>query len=314
MLAESLPRLLQLLQKDGGNHEVIVVDNHSTDGTDEFIRRRFPEVRLVRSDENVYFAAGNRIGIAAANRDVLVLLNSDTIVEPGCLFPLLQALSDPSVFGSASRVLSSDETGNTHASFTNGQITWRHEQVDGLTGSSAWPVLWLHRGLFAVDRRKYSWLGGLDPLYDPLFMEDVDLSYAAWKAGWKCVLVPFSQVRHDHGINIPPAGNSFIHMLVRRNQYLFMWKNISSLPMLSKYVFRSSGTRLRRASLPEIGTWAEVHSFFAALKRLPAVMVRRIELARRQARTDDEVLDASSFPGTHEIRETVKAHSNQERG
>ena len=122
MLEESLPPLLEAVSKHGGNHEIIVVDNHSTDGTDEYVRRRFPEVRLVSSKQNIYFGAGNRLGIEAARRDILVLMNSDTVVHPGFLSPLLAALQDRPVFGVASEVVGGEpqqccETGNTHAYF-----------------------------------------------------------------------------------------------------------------------------------------------------------------------------------------------------
>lgn len=295
LLAESFPPLLAELRTTGGNHEVIVVDNHSTDGTDEYIQRHFPEVRLLRADQNLYFSAGNRLGIRAATRDILVLLNSDTIVKPGFLKPLLATLAQPEVFGAASQVLSSDETANTHARFNGRRIEWRQEVVSAAPGKSEWPVLWLHRGLFAVDRRKYLWLGGLDSLYDPLYLEDADLSYRAWKAGWKCVLVPESQVLHHHQVNVPTAGEGFVHMFVRRNQYLFAWKNISSISMLTRMVLFDTGTRLRRAALPGIGTWREMHSFFAALKRLPSVVVRRLLLTRRSVRNDEEVFTESAM-------------------
>src|SRR4029077_15941831 len=165
---------------------------HSTDGTEEYIRRRFPEVRLVVSEKNIYFGAGNRLGIEAATRDILVLMNSDTIVRPGFLSPLLAALRDPATFGVASTVMGhgqeDSETGNTHAHFRRAYLEWTHDSISGLENGACYPVFWLHRGLFSVDRRKYTWLGGFDSLYDPLYMEDIDLCYRAWKAGWKCLL------------------------------------------------------------------------------------------------------------------------------
>jgi GT2 family glycosyltransferase len=294
MLAESIPPLLEAVQKDGGKHEVIVVDNHSTDGTDEYIKRHFPEVRLVSSKENLYFGAGTRLGIEAATRDVLVLMNSDTIVRPGFLSPLLTALRDPATFGVASQVLvpgqQSPETGNTHAHFKGTDIKWTHGPVSALESGSRHPVFWLHRGLFALDRRKYIWLGGFDPVYDPLYMEDIDLSYRAWKVGWNCLLVVDSQVSHHHHLNTPiAAGEAFLRTIVHRNQYVFFWKNINDLSITAKHMWRSVWTRVRRARAPGGAIGEEIRSLFGAVERLPWVVAGRIVMSRSTVRSDREV-------------------------
>jgi GT2 family glycosyltransferase len=294
MLEKSLPALVEALKNDGGRHEVIIVDNHSTDGTKEFVRRKFPEIRLIASEKNLYFGAGTRLGIEAATRDILVLMNNDTVVRPGFLPPLLAALCDPGVFGVASKVTSTPgkplETGNTSARFNGTDVEWQHNPIPIRPEKGACPVLWLHRGVFAIDRRKYQWLGGLDGLYDPLFLEDVDLSYRAWKVGWRCVLALDSEVFHRHHLVTPRAGEGFLHMIVRRNQYIFFWKNVNSVPMLIKNSLYATGRRMRRAGSQNIGPLREVHSFFAALKRLPGILSRRLSLSRQSIRSDEEVL------------------------
>ena len=312
MLAESLPALLDALRNDGGNHEVIVVDNHSTDGTDEFIKRHFPEIRLIRSEQNLYYGAGIRLGIASATRDILVLMNSDITVCPGFLEPLLQSLSDSRVFGVASQVLTGEgqsyETGNTHADFDGPELRWRHDPLPSPESGAEWPVFWLHRGLFAVHRLKYLWLGGLDSLYDPIHMEDVDLSYRAWKAGWKCLLAPASRVIHNHQLSVPSAGEGFLHMLVRRNQHIFFWKNVGDFSMLATNLLGSTRTRIRRASIPSIGLRRELHSFFAALKRLPTILVKRVLFASGVVRGDREIFVLTARVGCNSSQNTTALH------
>ncbi|MBM3268966.1 MAG: glycosyltransferase [Candidatus Sericytochromatia bacterium] len=81
-------------------HEVIIVDNASTDGTREFLRdyaRNRPHVTLVFNETNAGFAAGCNQGIAAARCDHIVLLNNDVVVTDGWLSRLLRPLRDPAV-------------------------------------------------------------------------------------------------------------------------------------------------------------------------------------------------------------------------
>jgi GT2 family glycosyltransferase len=309
MLEESLPPLFEAVGKDGVNHEIIVVDNNSTDGTEEYIRRRFPGVRLVSSQKNIYFGAGNRLGIETATRDILVLMNNDTVVNPGFLPPLLAALRDPAVFGVASAVVRREpqqccETGNTHAYFNGTHLEWRHDPISDLKNGSQYPIFWLHRGLFAVDRRKYTWLGGFDSLYDPLYMEDADLSYRAWKVGWKCLLATGSQVSHHHHLGTPAAGEVFLRTIARRNHYMFFWKNINALAITAQYLWRSSWARVCRARLSDDRIGQEIRSLFGALERLPRVLMRRVTTRRSTTRSDQEVFDltAGSEDGSQEQR------------
>lgn len=62
----------------GVSYEIILVDNGSTESSPEHFRTEFPEIKLIASVENTGFAKGNNLGIAAANGEVILLLNSDT--------------------------------------------------------------------------------------------------------------------------------------------------------------------------------------------------------------------------------------------
>ena len=71
------------------NFEVIVVDNASTSGDISIIKRHHPDVQLIISDENLGFAGGNNLGIKASQGDYIMLLNNDTVADPGFLEPLV---------------------------------------------------------------------------------------------------------------------------------------------------------------------------------------------------------------------------------
>jgi GT2 family glycosyltransferase len=297
-LARSLPVLLQAARRQGGEHEVIVVLDQSSDddGTRELLKRNFSEVILVRAQRSLYFGEATRWGIRKATRDIVVLINNDTMVDEDFLAPLLKPFEDPAVFGVASQVRASSgpgrETGKTRAYFKGGDITWVQEAILAADDrQDHCPVSWLHRGAMALDRRKYLWLLGLDELYDPGYFEDADLSHRAWKAGWNCLLALNSRVSHEHELKVPQGGEEFLYFVVRRNAYIFFWKNITDLPMLVKCCLSSVSRRIRRVRVSGISEAVEIRSFAAALKRLPVILRRRLVAARSATRTDREIFE-----------------------
>lgn len=81
-------------------HEIIIVDNGSSDGSRQWLRERQseqPTIKLIENSENLGFSAGCNQGIRAASGEYLLLLNNDTVVTPGWLAGLLEPFSDPSV-------------------------------------------------------------------------------------------------------------------------------------------------------------------------------------------------------------------------
>jgi GT2 family glycosyltransferase len=84
------------------DHEIIVVDNHSIDGTVKFIETEHPDITLIKNDSNLGFARAVNQGIERANNDFLWLLNQDIRICPGCLDALLDChrrLAKPGIIG-----------------------------------------------------------------------------------------------------------------------------------------------------------------------------------------------------------------------
>ena len=304
LLAESLPPLLEAVRRHGGDHEIIVVDNGSTDGTSDYVQTHFPSVRLVRSERNIYYTGGNNLGVQAATRDIVVLLNNDMIVDPNFLDPLLKGFDQPDVFAVSSQVFFADpnkrreETGKTRARFNGCDLDWSHDSILSSDEQRGYvPVFWAHGGAAAFDRRKFRWLGGLDTLYDPFYVEDADLSYRAWKVGWSCLLAVHSHVLHKHrATNSPRYGEPFVARIVRRNQHLFIWKNFTDLRKLAAHFSRAIGRRIQRAGIPGVGIRFEAGSYLRAVTKVPHVLWRRLTTQRSFVRSDAEVLEAISTP------------------
>jgi GT2 family glycosyltransferase len=312
LLAKSLPPLLRAVQFHGGSHEVIVVDNGSTDGTAEYVKKHFPEVRVVRSERNLFFSGGNNLGVQAAGNDIVILLNNDMFVREDFLGPLLLGFQSPDVFAVASQVFLADpnqrreETGKTRATFNGCDLDWAHEPILPVDEERKYvPVFWGHGGAVALDRQKYLWLGGLDNLFAPLYVEDSDLSFRAWKVGWRCQLAVRSHVVHKHrGTLAPRVGSSFVNQIIRRNTYLFIWKNFGDFGKLFKHFVRSPYRRMQRAAIPGVGIRFEVKAFLGAVRRLPAVLKRKLTLARSVVRSDEQILQLISAPPVKTVRES----------
>jgi GT2 family glycosyltransferase len=282
MLEEFLPGVIQA----AGSHPVVVVDNGSTDGSLQLLKTRFPQVRAIPLEKNFGFGEGNNLGSKQVDTDVIVFLNNDMAVDEGFLRPLLCPFSDPSVFAVASRITvpdpakASQETGNTHARFEHGFFEFRHDplrEADEVQ-SPGTPVFWAGGGACAVDRRKFEILGGFDSLYHPFYVEDVDLSYQAWKRGWKSMVAPASSVVHKHrGTSAPRFGAAFVENTTRRNHFLFVWKNLTDSALLIQHLVMLP--RIHARAIAQHGGRFEFRAYLRACLRLPLAVVRRISNA-----------------------------------
>jgi GT2 family glycosyltransferase len=88
---DKLRRCLSCIERE---HEVIVVDNASADGSAEMVETEFPWVRLIRSQENLGFGRANNLAMDAATRPLMLLLNSDCYAHPGSIALLAEAIED----------------------------------------------------------------------------------------------------------------------------------------------------------------------------------------------------------------------------
>ena len=271
--------------------EVIVVDNGSTDGSVEFVREHFPQVRVWALPENLGFGGGSNAGFREARHDVVVLLNSDMRVEPDFLAPLLAGFTDELVFSVACQIFFSDpnrvreETGLTESWWAQGGLRVRHRTDPQIR--ELYPCSYGGGGSCAYDRRKFLELGGFDELLRPFYLEDTDLGYLAWKRGWKTLYQPASVVYHEHRGTIGKRfSNEYIQGVLKKNFLLFTWKNIHEWKRLSgHFVFAWAGAAVNWlfGDSPERSSFA---GLARAALQLPGAMRSR-SLALRLAVISD---------------------------
>ena len=231
LLAECLPSLVEAAGLAPGPCPVTVVDNGSTDDSLAYLERDWPGVLVVR-EPNRGLASFNSV-LARMDEPVVLLLNNDVKLAPDSVGPLLDAFrTHADALFSAPKCWSFDgceyEGMRTRVRSRFGLVQGMcrvpgHEQALDLPDltAAAGPVL-------AVDRRKFLALGGYDPIYFPGRIEDLDLGFRGWMAGWRGYYVPSSVAYHRGLASFGPAfGRSGCDRLAARNSLIFAWKNLS---------------------------------------------------------------------------------------
>jgi len=290
LLAQGIPSVIEAVAHDGHPHEIMVVDNGSTDGSVEYVKATFPQVNVLALPENLGFTKGNNAGVRAARHDIVVLLNSDMVVDPGFLRPLLDNFG-AETFAVSSNIYLQDaaarreETGRTVAAFRRGMIDYAHLEVDEhKLCRPCYPVFYAGGGSSAFRRERFLALGGFQDLFSPAYVEDTDLGFRAWKAGWDVLFAPGSIVYHKHRATtsrrFAPAE---LQALIQRNQFLFVWKNIQSWSFLVAHCVFLPWNCYRLARDFGLNIW---RSLFQAAFRLPALQTARLRHPYRNSRTD----------------------------
>ena len=220
-LSTLLPPLLAL--KPG---EVIVVDNGSTDGSREFLRKRYPQVQLLENGINLGFAQPCNLGAGAARGSHVAFINNDMRPEPDWLVAALEKLDarTPCV---ACRILDWEGRRIDYNGSSLHYLGYGLQEDLGLPAEEAArreEVLFPCGGAMLVDREVFLEVGGFDPDYFALF-EDVDLGWRLWLAGHRVGMAPDSVVRHRGHATLETRAPEKTRYLIHRNSLLTIFKN-----------------------------------------------------------------------------------------
>ncbi len=201
-----------VLRSDYSNYEVVVIDNGSSDGSPERVRRRFPQVKVIENGENLGYSRGFNVGLDYGFREVgadyCLVMNNDTILD-----------------GRAVRALVAAAEAVPRAGFTTGKVYY-FDQPDVLqtVGKHEDAVVWngSHIGhkerdagqhdepaercfaddIFTLVRREmFEETGGYDPTFF-LQCEEYDWQARAKKLGWKILYTPEARLWHKESMSL----------------------------------------------------------------------------------------------------------------
>ena len=226
-------------------HEIVVVDNASRDGSVEAVRSRWPDVRVIALNSNVGFAAANNAGIRRTQSELVLLLNSDTIVPPGAIDRLIAAIRElPGASVVGPRIVNAD--GRSELSYgrmmtpfaeLRQKLLMRHASAVRLAEltSKTRRVDWVTGACLLVRRQDAEAAGLLDERYF-MYCEDVDFCAAVRANGGKVYFTPRAQIVHLRGGSWTP-GSGAGRESYRRSHLAFYRKHHPALaPILKAYL------------------------------------------------------------------------------
>ncbi|MBY0278891.1 glycosyltransferase, partial [Candidatus Binatia bacterium] len=322
LLEMSLPPLLAALERHGHpDDEIIVVDNGSSDDTLATLAamaetngtaHKRPTLRWISLPTNEGFAGATNRGARAAANPVVIMLNNDMVVEPDFVQPLLDAFAaEPDVFGVSCQIDFIDpskprwETGKVHGELRRGLVRLFH--LDRFDEDLIYPIFFAGGGASAYDRERFLELGGFDDhVFSPVYIEDVDLGYRAWKRGWASVLAPRSKVHHKHrGTTRRLWSEGVIHSFFLKNLTALLWKNVGSWRLLSRHL--AGLVLLPLKAFREEGGRCAIATYKGLAKQIPVTLRGRLREARvPRALTDEQILHLSRY------RHAYRAHFHPE--
>lgn len=300
LLRRNLPGVAAMARSHGGPSEIIVVDDASTDESLAVLPTVCPDARVIRHARNKGFEAACNTGAAAAREPLLFFLNTDMRVAPGVLAPLVRHFAADATFAVApcSLVTTWGAGPVVHGGPWNESVTagrFRHGWLaptypgvrPGEDTSERFreprPILYAPGGALLCRRDRFLALGGFDMLYAPFTVEDLDLSYRAWKRGWTVLYEPGAVVHHEHSATIGRVARRRRLRIMARNFLLFHWKNLTDPKLLAVHL-AWLGPRVALSLLRGEQAWGV--GFLLALGRLPTALRGR-SVEARQARVQD---------------------------
>ena len=226
--------LRSLQAQDWPALEILVVDNASTDGSAEMIRREFPGVRLRVNAQNLGFGGGNNVGINLAATPYVLMCNNDTRLASDVVRHLVAALEARPDAGSVTPCIILAETGRVDAT---GIVVC----PDGLSlgrGRAAPPevlgdpaeVFYASDCCCLYRRTMLEALRLPDgELYDEDFFayaDETDMGWRAQRLGWKSLYEPSAVVYHRHAASSGSVSPLLV-LLVERNR---IWVAVKNFP------------------------------------------------------------------------------------
>lgn len=253
LLANYLPYTFAAIEGAGVDYEVIVVDDCSKDDSVEFIKQEYPGIKLLVNEQNGGFSYACNRGIALAQYELILLLNSDVKLTDGYFEQQFKYFSSADTFGVMGRIIDMEGDHIQDAArmpkfnglkLKTDYFYYTNDSKDHLY------TLYLSGANALIDAAKLKAIGGFDEIFSPFYSEDMELSLRAWRMGWKCYYEHGAVCRHQISAStknyktaswvksIYYRNRFYVHAIHLNGAALLLWfLQITFIDLLPKIIF-----------------------------------------------------------------------------
>ncbi|HEB01509.1 MAG TPA: glycosyltransferase family 2 protein [Candidatus Portnoybacteria bacterium] len=241
------PCLKSVLEQTYPNLEILIIDNASSDGSVGYLKKNYPQLRLIENKKNLGFSVGHNMAIKKSRGEFILCLNQDVVLDRDFIKKALAVFKEDKKIGAVQGKLLRSQTGIID---TTGLIIFRNRRI-------------ISRGQGKEDRGQYEkkeeifGVDGAAPIYRRsaledikinseyfdedffLYKEDVDLAWRMRLAGWKSVYQPEAVGYHLRGSGDSAATSSWRIIQERRKisgrAKYYSWKNQRLMQIKNEY-------------------------------------------------------------------------------
>ncbi|MBK7228340.1 MAG: glycosyltransferase [Ignavibacteriales bacterium] len=255
---EFLQNLIHSIEKASSNltKEIFIIDNASDDGSVDFIKEKFPQIKLFANQKNLGFGKANNIGLKEATGKFILLINPDTIVAEDTFEKMIQFFESNQNVGLAGcKILNPDGTlqlacrrsfpgpwtsftkvTGLSSLFSNSKIFARYN-LTYLDENQTYEVDAISGSFMMMRKEVYDTVGGFDEQFF-MYGEDLDLCYRIQKAGYKVFYVHTTQIIHYKGESTKRSSLDETKVFYSA-MHLFVKKHLSS-SLLVEIILRTA--------------------------------------------------------------------------
>ena len=224
-------------------HEVIVVDNASSDNSISMVKQKFPKTKIISNKRNLGYAGACNIGAEKSDTNFLVFLNNDTEVSKNWLEPLLESLKDKSVSSVQPKIKNMlDKNFFDYAGASGGYIDifgypfcrgriFNTIEKDKLQYESSEKIFWASGTAFATKKEIFIESGMFD-LNFFAHMEEIDYHWRSQLMGYDVMINPKSVIYHEGGQTLSYDSSKKTYLNHRNNLIMFLSNHKMSMLFL----------------------------------------------------------------------------------